>query len=120
MRRLPNGEMTDSLDEYLKAWRDLAEPIADATGFELNGFDPTISFSNGKTVVQMPVDFAQDLSEALIAYGEILEEQFKKEYNHCPTKFKLGHCPSCCDIHPCPDIQEQMGSCEICGKEGGH
>ena len=120
MRRLPDGILTDDFDEYVDAWQGIANPIEDATGWHLYGFDPTLSFSNGKAVVQMPVDFAKDLSDALLEFGELLDEQFQEEHDHCPTKFKLGNCPSYCDIDPCPGEEMPIQNCEICGKEGGH
>ena len=77
--RLPDGTKTEDFDEYIDAWQGIANPIEYATGYKLYAFDPTISFSNGKTVVQMPVEFAQDLSDALNEYGDILITSFTKK-----------------------------------------
>ena len=65
MRRLPDGELTESTEEYLNAWQDLGRTIEKATGYTLYGFDPTMSFSDGNSHVQLPVEFVMRLSNAL-------------------------------------------------------
>lgn len=72
MYRKPNGEYAEDVKEMAKAWRDLAAPIEKATGWVLYGFSPGLSFHspNGRQTVQIPVQFAHALSEALLEKGE--------------------------------------------------
>lgn len=42
--RLPNSKVTESVQEYAKAWEDFAKPLCDAFGWELRGFDPMFQF----------------------------------------------------------------------------
>ena len=65
MRRLPDGTLTEDINDYLEAWQTLGRPIEEATGFYLYGFDPTLSFSNGPLNVQLPVGFVEKMNEAL-------------------------------------------------------
>ena len=42
--RLPDSKVTGSDVEYTKAWEDFAEPLCDAFGWELRGFNPAFQF----------------------------------------------------------------------------
>jgi Uma2 family endonuclease len=44
--RLPNGKSTTDVDKYIRAYRKLAKPFCEATGFVLHGFDPDIQLIN--------------------------------------------------------------------------
>lgn len=63
--------VTTDIDEYIKAWRDLAAPIEQQLGLTLNGFDPVFNFlkgnpqTNNVTTIDLPVWFVRDLSTAL-------------------------------------------------------
>jgi hypothetical protein len=43
--RLPNRQITKSVQEYAKAWEDFASPLCDAFGWQLQGFDPNLQFA---------------------------------------------------------------------------
>ena len=46
LRRLPLGRgHTENVDEYLRAWTELAKPLCDATGWKISAFDPGYTFS---------------------------------------------------------------------------
>jgi hypothetical protein len=66
--------VTEDLDEYIAAWRKLAEPIERELGLTLHGFDPTFVFLKGNpqrtvsTTVDLPVWFVRELSNKLGFY----------------------------------------------------
>jgi hypothetical protein len=63
-RRLPNGKYTDDLDTYLDAWKQLAQPIIDKTGWQLTGFDPDFQFvKENKLAVTLPLWAVVDLTK---------------------------------------------------------
>jgi hypothetical protein len=37
---LPDGSVTPDLNTYIEAWRSLVQPLVDATGWAVIGFDP--------------------------------------------------------------------------------
>lgn len=63
--------VTGDIDQYIRAWRDMAAPVERALGLTLNGFDPGFVFIKGNpqtsttTSVSLPVWFVRDLSEHL-------------------------------------------------------
>lgn len=63
--------VTEDLDEYIAAWRKLAEPIERELGLTLHSYDPTFAFLKGdpqrdvSTIVSLPVWFVRDLSNKL-------------------------------------------------------
>ena len=63
--RLPNGKTTKSVNKMIKAWRDLAKPIEEATGATVRGFDPGISFNFDYHCIQLPIGFVEALNKAL-------------------------------------------------------
>lgn len=78
MRRLPNEELVkdNDIETYVNAWKSLAEPIEDATGAQLMGFDPDLLFyKKGHKSFEIPTWVAIHLNEALNKYGEILEDR---------------------------------------------
>jgi hypothetical protein len=52
--RMPNGEVTTSIEEYFDAWRQEAAGIAERTGLRLEGFDPGFLFSDGHRTIDLP------------------------------------------------------------------
>jgi hypothetical protein len=65
--RLPCGKTTKSPHRYVKAWRDIADPIAKATGSKLRGFDPGFTFGNNDTPsFDLATSIAIKLSAALL------------------------------------------------------
>lgn len=42
--RLPDRTSTHDAEEYVRVWREYADPISQVFGWELYGFDPGISF----------------------------------------------------------------------------
>lgn len=62
---------TTDIDQYINAWRALAEPVERELGMVLHGFDPEFQFRKGdpqrtnNVVVSLPVWFVKDLSQAL-------------------------------------------------------
>lgn len=69
MYRLPNGELTASMDLYSRAWRALAEPIEQLTGYKLVAFDPDLQLQDGMQSIALPARFARKLLEGLAARG---------------------------------------------------
>jgi hypothetical protein len=69
--------VTEDLDEYIAAWRKLAEPIERELGLTLHGFDPSFQFLKGNpqrtvsTVVDLPVWFVRDLANKLGTYQPV-------------------------------------------------
>jgi hypothetical protein len=63
--RLPDGDVTDSWAKYQKAWLSLAQPIRDATGYELLGMIPGLTFFKDGEYVELSVPFAKALIRAL-------------------------------------------------------
>jgi hypothetical protein len=63
--------VTENIDTYLKAWRTMAEPVEQALGVTMTGFDPAVVFQKGNpqssnvASVQLPVWFVRDLSNSL-------------------------------------------------------
>lgn len=46
--KLPGGGYTTDVDEYVAAWRRIADAVTDRTGWRLIGFDPGLLFSTGR------------------------------------------------------------------------
>lgn len=97
-RRTP----TTDIDVYLKAWRELAEPIERALGLTLMGFDPSFQFRLGNaqgahTTVDLPVWFVKLLSDTLSKTKEanrdlkdvmmMVQEQFRICATNMPDEF---------------------------------
>lgn len=63
--------VTDDIDVYIKAWRDLAEPIERELNLKMTGFDPVFTFADGNQQmpmtksIELPVWFVRDLSQRL-------------------------------------------------------
>lgn len=63
-RRLPSGEYKDSLQAYLDAWNQLAQPIIDKTGWQLTAFDPDFQFvKDNKMAITLPLWAVRDLTK---------------------------------------------------------
>ncbi len=63
-RRLPSGKYTYDLDTYLDAWKQLAQPIIDKTGWQLTAFDPDFQFVKDNTLaVSLPLWVVRDLTK---------------------------------------------------------
>ena len=65
--KLPDGTYTTNQDKYIKAWEDVAQPIADATDTELSAFDPDIRLSDGRNTVQLPLWFVKNFNRTRLA-----------------------------------------------------
>jgi hypothetical protein len=63
-RRLPNGEYTNSEKKCCDAWDAFVKPLADATGTQLASFDPTVTLSDGRNSVQLPLWFVANFNAA--------------------------------------------------------
>lgn len=73
--RLPKGGSTYDVKKYIKAWRDLAKPICEATGSVLHALDPDIQIRFGDRkqgkitrmgkVITLPTDFLEKLNQKL-------------------------------------------------------
>jgi len=50
--RLPTGNITQSLDYYLRSWKKIAKPLCKKTGWKLAAFNPDFCFidQNNKTI----------------------------------------------------------------------
>lgn len=63
--------MTSDVDEYIAAWRRVAEPIERHLQMKCTGFDPGLMFTKGNpqgagsVTVSIPLWFALDLSRKL-------------------------------------------------------
>lgn len=68
---LPDKTTTTDVDEFVGAWRTLAEPIERTFDLQLVGFDPSFQFRKGNPhgqyskVIDLPVWFVQTLGEVL-------------------------------------------------------
>jgi hypothetical protein len=63
--KLPLGGQTNDVDEYVKAWTDLASPLAELLEMTVYGFDPAITLNTG--VAMYPtVTFAPSKAKILI------------------------------------------------------
>lgn len=63
-RRLPNGKYTDSLQTYLDAWNQLAQPIINKTGWRLTAFDPDFQFvKDNEVAITLPLWAVVDLTK---------------------------------------------------------
>lgn len=49
--------------EYLKAWDEFIQPLADFLGIEPHGIDPTVSYRHENEYVQLPVWFVELFNE---------------------------------------------------------
>jgi len=67
--RLPNGNSTENENEYIKAWQDIAQPIADGTRTKLCAFDPDIRLYDADTgfTVQLPLWFVKNFNRTRLA-----------------------------------------------------
>lgn len=54
VRRLPFGETTTDVGEYVSAWETLAEPLCKEFGWTLHAFDPGIMFDTEVGVLTLP------------------------------------------------------------------
>lgn len=69
---LPDQTVTDDIDQYIAAWRKVAQPIEMVLDLELMGFDPDFTFRKGSaqyvgsTTLQLPVWFVNSLSNTLL------------------------------------------------------
>jgi hypothetical protein len=75
----PNGKVTESVDFYLKEWRQIIRPLEKLTGMKVIGFDPgflLVQIKNRKTVqgatVNIPMWFAKILVEKFQSLNESL------------------------------------------------
>jgi len=68
-RKMPNGKITGNMSRYIAAWKELADPICEATGWKLAAFDPDIRLTSPEMrgTVHLSVEFATLLGEALKA-----------------------------------------------------
>lgn len=62
--------VTEDLDTYINAWREMAEPVEKALSLKLTGYDPNFIFTKGNpqgesTSVILPVWLVRDLVLAL-------------------------------------------------------
>lgn len=65
--RKPNGEYTSDGDEYVEAWESMIQPILDATGLVLYGFDPDFGLRVPDTrySINLPIWFVERLNRGL-------------------------------------------------------
>lgn len=65
--------VTDDIDAYIAAWRDLAAPLERELGLKMTGFDPVFTFADGNQQmpmtksIELPVWFVRDLGLRLNA-----------------------------------------------------
>lgn len=62
--------VTEDVDQYCRAWQDIAAPVEKELGLALTGFDPDFMFTKGNpqrsgAVVSLPLWFVRDLSNKL-------------------------------------------------------
>ena len=65
--KLPDGTYTNNQQKYIKAWEDIAQPIADATDTKLYAFDPDVCLSDSKNTVQLPLWFVKNFNRTRLA-----------------------------------------------------
>ncbi len=61
--RLPDNTNTNCADEYIDAWRKLAEPVEEMTGLKHIAFDPGVQFSSGDHLITLPTWFIELLNK---------------------------------------------------------
>lgn len=71
MGRKPNGDYTKSKKAYIRAWRELSQPLEDAFGLKCLEFDPDLRFfgqgPGGQPVgLTLPVWFAEKLRDRIL------------------------------------------------------
>lgn len=64
------ASVTTSIDAYIAAWSEMAEPLERELGLTLVGYDPTFQFRKGpatgpSTTVSLPVWFVRDINAKL-------------------------------------------------------
>jgi len=101
--KLPTGQVTTNVDEYIDSWRQISDPICNAFGMEVVGFDPGIAFRKGSpysaqaAYFDMPLWFAKILSATLQSNADrhnntagvlmAVQEQFRIHGNNFPDEF---------------------------------
>jgi len=63
--RLPDGKTTRSIPVYLKAWRALADPLCEATGWTVYGWDPGVAFRTRDGLLTLTVGQIATLTLAI-------------------------------------------------------
>jgi len=66
LRRLPDGKTTQSLAIYLKKWKAIYQPIEEAYGLRLIGFDPGLLFADAdhpQSAIDIPLWLAKRMVE---------------------------------------------------------
>lgn len=77
MGTMPDGIVATSVSRYSKAWRALAQPIADEFGWQTHGYEPGVSFitgrNSGKTsdrgslsCIFLPIDLAHKIHNLIL------------------------------------------------------
>jgi hypothetical protein len=60
--RLPTGNITKSVDYYLRSWKSIGRKVEKQTGWKLGAFDPDLQFiKDGKFCVSLPLWAVKDL-----------------------------------------------------------
>jgi len=105
MRRLPNGKLTDSVDEYIDAWHYIAKPFILFTGYKLVAFDPDFVFELDKDRIPVSVKFLElfnsnmqnnlklltDVVESTITFGHYEQSEEVAEQIYSLLKRGGGH-----------------------------
>lgn len=70
--RKPDGESTSDVDEYVKTWKALIQPVVKATGLVLYGFDPDFSLHtpDGRYSISLPIWFVKRLNRGLTGLSQ--------------------------------------------------
>lgn len=63
--KLPLGGQTNDVDEYVKEWTDLANPLAELLEMKVYGFDPAITLSTDAAMFPT-VSFSPSKAKRLI------------------------------------------------------
>ncbi len=63
--KIPARELGRGSDEYLNEWDVFIQPLAEFLGIEPYGFDPTVSYTQGNKMVQLPTWFVELFNKKL-------------------------------------------------------
>lgn len=83
-RKLPDGGVTESVDEYLKAWKSLVADVEKLLGCRVVGFDPDFSIVIDRQSLSLPVSAAMAISRASAALTEAYDALKANQVFHTP------------------------------------
>jgi hypothetical protein len=88
--KLPDGEVTESHEDYIEAWEDIFVPIEEQFNLRVTSFNPQIQFSfvdkPGAPGFTMPTTLAIQIRD-MIKSNEELQEELDNYHADAPHLF---------------------------------